>query len=947
MTSFRVALFVTNAVGVYGGGRLAAFVLAQCLARAGARVSFVTNARPVFAEELQHLGHPGQVAFHLTRDFHLDLPEGAFDLVVLVPGQSQDRGFYTGARGFARRRGARLVLFSFETPNWFNSLAPRPRAEDLWREWRRCLEDGCLVLANSAQSEHFARRYYLSHPDTTAFAHWHQPINALALARVRPQFRERRLVCFLRPGDPHKGGQDIIDALSDDLRGWTLVLIVGTAQLDEGYARAIESKARHHGIATETRPLPSDTEKFTELRRARLLLYPSRFEGYGIPPIEALASATPCVCYDLPVLREVCGPALLTAPLGNIEALRAAIRHVIASHPDDWNHLPHHVQTATSILARGQDALQTLRTYAENKKRPAKTTSAPRPRATRVVRCEVGGLAYRREEASAFVTGWIAAGSPVIGLFAGIGERGLWVQAGLPLAGARSRGVPPHAQGFSVHLSAEDLAALDTKGGPLSLAVQTEEGTALLPLRPAWTVVPPGRAEFPPPCPEAPGALPLAEIQRATCDEYGVLEFEGWVLATPRVEAIRVWVDERLIGETVPDRASLGAHERHREYGDAFGGFHLAGRLPGHVLASPPYRVEFLRGDVVILALSGHARPVRRAGGVLGTDAAVLPAGFLADSARGPLVAMVVEDGRMLDPVRGAGLRALLGHLRQGGHEVLLLLHGNPHRFADDLPRWQALAEGVLLVNPVTPAPAPALPGVLAALAAEAPRLAAVIADGPGLAPALTPLAVLPVRRLVVAGGLPCPAMPDPPVALLLELGNEAPAGIRQCRIGFDGPGLAAQIGLRSAPPLPEAPLLAVDATRGLEGEVLAALEGEARRRGWRLTLVVDLPPLAAEAPFRASLGIGDEVALVWPASLAGADAGAVRLLVQPMGDGPEGAVTAAALARGIPVVLWSVAAEDEAAFGKRRVLTASPTAVPYEELDALLRPEGASAPGG
>ncbi|TPG60611.1 glycosyltransferase [Roseomonas nepalensis] len=925
---------------MYGGGRLAAYVLAQCLARAGAAVAFVTNAWPVFHEELRHLAHPAQVAFHLTRDFLHDLPEGAFDAVLLVPGQSQDRAFYAGARGFARRRGARLVLFSFETPNWFNQLAPQPRDESLWREWRACLEDGCLVLANSAQSERFARRYYLDHPTTTAFAHWHQPINTAALARARPQFRERRLVAFLRPRDPHKGGQDLLDALSDDLRGWTLVLLVGAERLDEGYARALEGKARRHGIATETRTLLSDTEKFVELRRARLLLYPSRFEGYGIPPIEALACATPCVCYDLPVLREVCGDALLTSPPGDIPALQANIRRVTRSHPSDWQHLPHHVQHATSLLRAGEKALDLLRAYR------ASGTSPPLPppaAATAPVECEAGWVAGGREEASGFVTGWVTAASPIARLYAAVGGRSLWVQGGLagPGAGRAS------AQGFAIHLGAEDLAALDAAEGRLTLSVETEAGTALLPLRPAWAAVRPGRAEFPPP--EAPGAPPRAEIQRATCDEYGVIEVEGWVLAQPRVEAIRVWAEERLIGETVPDRASLGAHERHREYGDAFGGFHLAGRLPGQALASPRYRVEFLVQERVVLALGGHARPLRRAGAALGSDAALLPPGFLEEAGRGPLVALVVEDGRMLEPLEGAGLRALLAHLRRRGFEILLLLHGNPHRFADDLPRWRALAEGVLLVNPVTPGPTSALPGVLASLAAAAPRLAAVIADRPGLAPALAPLAALPVRRLVVAGAAPLPAMADPPVALRLDSGAEVPAGPAGCRIGFDGSGLAAQVEAQGAPALPEGPWLAIDATRAPEAavlrEVLSAAGDEARRRGWGLALVVGLPPLAAEAPLRTGLGLGDEVALVWPVGLA-ASAPGVRMLVQPRGDGPEGAVTAAALAQGIPVVLWSGAAAEGWGFGGRRVLAALPLGDPYGELDALLA-AGGTLPDG
>ena len=80
--AMRVAIFATNAAGTYGGGRLAAFLLAQCLARAGAEVSFVTNAKPVFHEELQHFGHPGRVGTFLTRDFHTGLPEGGADIVV-------------------------------------------------------------------------------------------------------------------------------------------------------------------------------------------------------------------------------------------------------------------------------------------------------------------------------------------------------------------------------------------------------------------------------------------------------------------------------------------------------------------------------------------------------------------------------------------------------------------------------------------------------------------------------------------------------------------------------------------------------------------------------------------------------------------------------------------------------------------------------------------------
>jgi glycosyltransferase involved in cell wall biosynthesis len=41
------------------------------------------------------------------------------------------------------------------------------------------------------------------------------------------------------------------------------------------------------------------------LASVRLLLFSSKFEGYGLPIVEAQYVGTPVLCADLPVLREV------------------------------------------------------------------------------------------------------------------------------------------------------------------------------------------------------------------------------------------------------------------------------------------------------------------------------------------------------------------------------------------------------------------------------------------------------------------------------------------------------------------------------------------------------------------------------------------------------------------------------------------------------------------
>lgn len=44
--------------------------------------------------------------------------------------------------------------------------------------------------------------------------------------------------------------------------------------------------------------------------RARIFVYPSTFEGFGMPVLEAMAAGVPTICSDIPPLREVAGDTL-------------------------------------------------------------------------------------------------------------------------------------------------------------------------------------------------------------------------------------------------------------------------------------------------------------------------------------------------------------------------------------------------------------------------------------------------------------------------------------------------------------------------------------------------------------------------------------------------------------------------------------------------------------
>ena len=62
---------------------------------------------------------------------------------------------------------------------------------------------------------------------------------------------------------------------------------------------------------------------------ADLFVYPSRFEGFGLPPLEAMACGTPVIVSNAASLPEVGGDAVLTVDPDDIDGLAAAMRRVL------------------------------------------------------------------------------------------------------------------------------------------------------------------------------------------------------------------------------------------------------------------------------------------------------------------------------------------------------------------------------------------------------------------------------------------------------------------------------------------------------------------------------------------------------------------------------------------------------------------------------------------
>lgn len=142
---------------------------------------------------------------------------------------------------------------------------------------------------------------------------------------------DRAFVLYLGNLHPRKNVARLIEAYARAGLGDVRLVIAGAPWWNGGGEERQAAAAEPNSVVLTGRV--DDEQRSWLLRHAAALAYPSLFEGFGLPPLEAMAVGTPTLVSDAAVLPETCGDAALLVNARDVDQLAQGLRSVVFDGP--------------------------------------------------------------------------------------------------------------------------------------------------------------------------------------------------------------------------------------------------------------------------------------------------------------------------------------------------------------------------------------------------------------------------------------------------------------------------------------------------------------------------------------------------------------------------------------------------------------------------------------
>ena len=304
----KVAFIIKNVKNKYSGGRIHGLNIATGLSEIGFEVDYYSNVKPIFFDELSN----GNINLILNKYF-IFLPKyKKYDYIFVVPHFSTVKNhffdklfFYKFSSSLKRINNSKLFFIDFESPNWvkeYNKILPSKFAYENSDSFIKHVDS---IISSSFTGNKYSKIYYSQKKSNLEFQVLNPPINSFIADKIQEIEKQNSVIFFARFESNHKSSEILFMIIESLPFGYTLNIITNKKFLNNDTQNKIHELSIKNGIIIKILDKINDKEKFKYLAQSKLLIFASKFEGFGLPPVESQYMNTPVICSDLPVLREI------------------------------------------------------------------------------------------------------------------------------------------------------------------------------------------------------------------------------------------------------------------------------------------------------------------------------------------------------------------------------------------------------------------------------------------------------------------------------------------------------------------------------------------------------------------------------------------------------------------------------------------------------------------
>ena len=297
-TKEHIAIFM-DMLSHYTGGRYSIFHQVVLLGEYY-NVDVIVDSPIPFKDDF--VDYPGydNVKIIVDSQFLSSSKTNKYKYVIGVPNVSAQYAYE-----YCKKFDVKFLCYMFESPNFVSKYRDGiDSTEEYWKSFKIAITNADVKLSPSKLSSKYLKEWIGSNGTYKVIYPCINTLVAKKAKKIQSISKSESIVYVSRMAS-HKNPLQIFRMLDRGGRWLGTIHVIGKI-----WDSKLMKDVVYQNINVIFHDTVSDIKKFNIIKSCKLMIFPSKFEGYGMPPMEALYLGIPVIAYRLPVLEEIYNDAI-------------------------------------------------------------------------------------------------------------------------------------------------------------------------------------------------------------------------------------------------------------------------------------------------------------------------------------------------------------------------------------------------------------------------------------------------------------------------------------------------------------------------------------------------------------------------------------------------------------------------------------------------------------